>query len=175
MRRFSNAVATTDAYYQLQLKHGGGWRPSGAFGCGIVQSGGSGSYTYAVAAADQNFPVNYVSFWDAARFCNWLQNGQPEPAFGGRARRKPGTTPLNGYNGAVWARPITPQRGGHVVSFPAETNGTRRRITMRPTPATGFTPRRATRRRSTSSLRRARTTPTFTMHTARGTAATPIR
>ena len=33
-------------------------------------------------------------------------------------------------------------------------------LQSRPTPATGFTPRRATRRRSTSSLRRARTTPT---------------
>ena len=23
-----------------------------------------------------NKPVNYVSFWDAARFANWLTNGQ---------------------------------------------------------------------------------------------------
>ena len=29
-------------------------------------------------AADwANRPVNYVNFWDAARFANWLHNGQP--------------------------------------------------------------------------------------------------
>ena len=27
-------------------------------------------------------PVNYVSFWDAARFANWLHNGQPTGAQG---------------------------------------------------------------------------------------------
>ena len=25
---------------------------------------------------NDNRPVNYVSFWDAARFSNWLHNGQ---------------------------------------------------------------------------------------------------
>ena len=46
-------------------------------GCGIVQSGLAGSYSYSVPHAYQNFPVNYVSWGDAARFCNWLDNGQP--------------------------------------------------------------------------------------------------
>jgi len=34
---------------------------------------------YTAKGGDANWdnrPVNYVSFWDAARFCNWLQNGQ---------------------------------------------------------------------------------------------------
>jgi len=64
---------------------------------GITRSGSSGSYTYAVKAdsigngpggADGddytygNKPVNYVSFFDAMRFTNWLENGQPTGAQG---------------------------------------------------------------------------------------------
>ncbi len=96
---FLNAVATTDTYglYNSNMAavgSGGG----GTFGCGIIQSGGSGSYTYAVAAAYQNFPVNYVSFWDAARFCNWLQNGQPT-GLEGPGTTETGAYTLNDYNG----------------------------------------------------------------------------
>ena len=70
---------------------------TGSYGCGIVQSGSSGSYTYSVATAYQNFPVNNVSWGDAARFCNWLQNGQPIGAEG------TGTTETGAYtlNGAI--------------------------------------------------------------------------
>ncbi len=79
------------------------------FGCGIIlQNGTSGSYTYSVSpdrgvpgdagyANYANFPVNYVSWGDAARFCNWLQNGQPTGPEG------PGTTETGAYtlNGAT--------------------------------------------------------------------------
>ena len=37
-------------------------------------------------------PVNYVSFWDAARFANWLHNGQPTGA------QDPGTTESGAYH-----------------------------------------------------------------------------
>jgi formylglycine-generating enzyme required for sulfatase activity len=43
---------------------------------GITQSGTQGSYSYAVKAGFENKPVVYVSFWDALRFANWLNNGQ---------------------------------------------------------------------------------------------------
>ncbi len=43
---------------------------------GITRSGSSGSYSYAVKSGFENKPVNYVSFWDATRFANWLNNGQ---------------------------------------------------------------------------------------------------
>jgi formylglycine-generating enzyme required for sulfatase activity len=36
-------------------------------------------YVYSAKGGDTNWdnrPVNYVSFWDTARFCNWLHNGQ---------------------------------------------------------------------------------------------------
>ena len=84
-----NAVAATDTYglYNSGMAVVG----TGSYGCGIVQSGSSGSYTYSVATAYQNFPVNCVSWGDAARFCNWLQNGQLTGAEG------PGTTETGAY------------------------------------------------------------------------------
>src|SRR5690606_33394606 len=39
-------------------------------------SGSPGSYTYATKPNMGNKPVNYVSFFDAMRFTNWLHNGQ---------------------------------------------------------------------------------------------------
>ena len=56
--------------------------------CGIIREGSSGNYVYSVLpdkgiqgqpgyANYANYPVNFVSWLDAARFCNWLQNGQP--------------------------------------------------------------------------------------------------
>ncbi|HLA85119.1 MAG TPA: SUMF1/EgtB/PvdO family nonheme iron enzyme [Thermoguttaceae bacterium] len=49
---------------------------------GISRSGAgtvADPYVYTAKGGDSNWdnrPVNYVSFWDAARFCNWLHNGQ---------------------------------------------------------------------------------------------------
>ena len=49
-------------------------------GCNIQRSGAPGSYSYTVAGDWADRPVNYVSWRDAARFCNWLHNGQPNGA-----------------------------------------------------------------------------------------------
>jgi formylglycine-generating enzyme len=46
----------------------------------IARSGSPGSYSYSVAGsygAGANCPAFDITFGDAARFCNWLQNGQP--------------------------------------------------------------------------------------------------
>jgi sulfatase modifying factor 1 len=72
---FLNAVADTDTY---GLYNANMW--SDKFGCKIQRSGSSGSYTYDVAQDRANRPVNYVSWGDAARFANWLHNGQPTGA-----------------------------------------------------------------------------------------------
>lgn len=40
--------------------------------------GSEGSYSYSTKADFDNKPVNYVSFWDAARFTNWLTTGDTE-------------------------------------------------------------------------------------------------
>jgi formylglycine-generating enzyme required for sulfatase activity len=66
---FLNAVAATDTndLYNPNM--------AGPFG-GITRSGSAGSYTYSTVSGLANNPVNYVSFWDATRFANWLHNGQ---------------------------------------------------------------------------------------------------
>jgi len=43
---------------------------------GITQAGSSGSYSYGSKTDMGNKPVNYTSYYDAAQFVNWLQNGQ---------------------------------------------------------------------------------------------------
>jgi len=43
---------------------------------GITRAGVSGSYAYEVKANMGNKPVNYVTWYDAIRFANWLHNGQ---------------------------------------------------------------------------------------------------
>jgi formylglycine-generating enzyme required for sulfatase activity len=49
-------------------------------GCNIKRAGSPGSFTYSVAPEWADQPVNYVSWADAARFANWLHNGQPTGA-----------------------------------------------------------------------------------------------
>ncbi len=73
---FLNAVAATDTNGLYNSNMGGNARG------GITQSGSSGSFTYTVKTDMGDKPVNYVSFFDAMRFVNWLENGQPTGAQG---------------------------------------------------------------------------------------------
>ncbi len=77
---FLNAATASDPYglYNTSMD-------SHSFGCQITRVGSSGSYTYDFSgapsgrAADwENRPVNFVSWYDAARFCNWLTSGNTE-------------------------------------------------------------------------------------------------
>ncbi len=43
---------------------------------GITQTGSSGSFNYSVTSGFENKPVVHVSWFDAARFANWMMNGQ---------------------------------------------------------------------------------------------------
>ena len=77
---FLNAVARSDTYglynwydYQMIAQNERG---------GIVQTEGSGGYEYTVKANMGNKPVNYVDWYDAVRFVNWMQKGQPSGAQG---------------------------------------------------------------------------------------------
>ena len=71
------------------------------YGSGITRSGDGTAddpYTYTVASAFVNRPVNYVSYWDACRFANWMNNGQPAGAKGAGTTER-GTYTLDGFNG----------------------------------------------------------------------------
>jgi formylglycine-generating enzyme required for sulfatase activity len=83
---FLNAVADEDpnGLYNTDMDS-----PAGAH---IQRTGSSPNFSYNVAADWANRPVNFVSFWDAARFANWLHNGQPTGAQG------PGTTEGGAYH-----------------------------------------------------------------------------
>ena len=83
---FLNAVAATDTYglYNMDMDND-------EYGCQITRNADSGSYTYdfgggtveapgSTASDWADRPVNYVSWGDAARFANWLHNGQPAGA-----------------------------------------------------------------------------------------------
>ena len=82
---FLNAVAATDTHSLYNADMGTSENISG-----ISRSGSSGSYTYSVIAASGsapnggvsagNRPITYVSWWDSARFANWMANGQPTGA-----------------------------------------------------------------------------------------------
>jgi sulfatase modifying factor 1 len=83
---FLNAVGATDTY---GLYHPG--MESNLNVSGISRRGVSGSYTYSVIGSGDR-PVTYVSWYDAARFVNWLHNGQRS---GGQGA---GTTEQGAYN-----------------------------------------------------------------------------
>lgn len=84
---FLNAKAKTDPYglYSTSM--------ASLSGCKIQRTGVSGSYSYSIASDWANRPVNYVTFWDACRFANWLNNGQ------GNGDTETGAYTLNGYDG----------------------------------------------------------------------------
>ena len=72
----------TNAQYVDFLNAKGGSNSAGIFNgtmgsySNIVQGGVSGSYSYSVSSTYANMPVVGVTWFDAARFCNWLGNGQ---------------------------------------------------------------------------------------------------
>ena len=83
---FLNAKASTDSH---------GLYNSSMSSYGITRNGSSGSYTYAVTSGMENRPVVYVSWFDAARFSNWLSNGQ------GNSDTEIGSYNLNGASSGL--------------------------------------------------------------------------
>jgi len=84
---FLNAVAATDPYSLYNESMATALNIAG-----ISRTGASGSYTYSVigpsgstpagASSPGNRPITYVSWFDAARFANWMHNGQLTGAAG---------------------------------------------------------------------------------------------
>ncbi len=91
---FLNAVAKSDPYglYNTNMA-------SDLNVAGILRSGLSGSYFYSIAnnnGPSGARPISYVSWFDAARFCNWLHNGATNGA-----NTESGAYTLNGANVGV--------------------------------------------------------------------------
>jgi formylglycine-generating enzyme required for sulfatase activity len=109
---FLNFVAKTDTYALYNTSMATDLNVAG-----IARSGSSGSYAYGVIGS-ANHPITYVSWGDAARFANWLQNGQPTGAEGA------GTTETGAYtlNGAITAAALdaVTRNAGATIFIPSE-------------------------------------------------------
>ena len=101
---FLNFKAASDTFFLYKPNMG-----NPALRGGITRSGVSGSYTYAPRTNMGNKPVNFVSWYDAIRFANWLHNGQGngDTETGAYTLLGGTTTPSNSESitrnpGAIW-------------------------------------------------------------------------
>ena len=80
---FLNVAAKTDPnnLYNPQMSH-----------VGIQKSSNNGTVSYTIDAGLEDYPVTYVSWFDAARYANWMANGKPSGSQG------PTTTENGAYN-----------------------------------------------------------------------------
>ncbi len=95
---FLNAVAATDTYSLYNTNMG-----TDLNSAGISRSGSSGSYSYSVmnnSGSSANRPITYVTWFNAARFANWMANGQPTGAQN-TSTTENGAYPLNGATSGV--------------------------------------------------------------------------
>jgi formylglycine-generating enzyme required for sulfatase activity len=94
---------------------------------GISQSGTTGAYTYSVigpsgttpagASSPANRPITYVSWFDSARFANWMANGQPTGVQTGTTTEN-GAYNLNGaMSGNAPARNVTNPNTGATPTY----------------------------------------------------------
>jgi len=94
---FLNAVARTDTYalYSTDMIEN-------AIN-GISRSGIPGAYTYSVNSGSGNKPITYVDWFGAARFANWMHNGQPLGAQNASSTED-GAYPLGGKTSGIVAK-----------------------------------------------------------------------
>lgn len=85
---FLNAKAKSDPY---SMYHPNMDTAIYSYGCNIKRSGSDENYSYSVASDWANRPVTHVTYWNALRFINWLNNGQ------GDGDTETGAYTLNGY------------------------------------------------------------------------------
>ena len=106
----------------------------------------------------------HVSWGDAARFCNWLQQWAADGARGAWRQPRPALHAERGDNYAQLMAVVSPSHSGSGapnISSPPRTSGTRRRITTPSAGRTGSIRQRATRADQHAVCLRARTTPTI--------------
>ena len=81
---------------------------------GISRTGVSGSFSYATKTSMADKPVNYVSWYDAIRFANWVNNGQ------GAADTENGAYTLLGGTATPSNGPNIPRNGDALWFVPSE-------------------------------------------------------
>lgn len=92
---FLNAIAKIDTYNLFNSNMSTNTRG------GIDRFGSSGSYTYQAKTNMGNKPVLFVTWFDCARYCNWLSNNKP-PGPQNLASTEDGSYYLNGsMNGVI--------------------------------------------------------------------------
>ena len=105
---FLNSVAASDPHGLWKWEMG-----EDPYSAPIIRrSGSSGSYLYSVIGANSNKPISLLTWFDAARFTNWLANGQPIGPQNS-STTEDGAYALNGNNdGLVFTRNrINPNTG----------------------------------------------------------------
>jgi formylglycine-generating enzyme required for sulfatase activity len=120
---------TTNAQYVAFLNAVGASNTNGVYNGsmgsvasgGIVQAGSPGSYTYSVkpgtapsGASYASMPVNFVNWFSAARFVNWMANGQLTGTTGIASMEVGSYTLLNATSGN-----IIPRNVGATVFLPS--------------------------------------------------------
>jgi YD repeat-containing protein len=112
--QFLNAIASADPFLVFNPPRS---FPSATIDprCGISQSGTSGNYTYSINTNMGDKPVNYLSWFQCARYCNWLHNGKPSGA------QNSGTTEDGAYtlNGIGSGNPVA-KNSNASYSMPTE-------------------------------------------------------
>ncbi len=98
---FLNAVARTGDTYGL---YNASFMP--AFS-GILRTTVGADYSYSVVASYADRPVNLVSWGSAARFANWMHNGQPDTGAQVAGTTETGSYNLNGATTAVALMAVT--------------------------------------------------------------------
>lgn len=96
---FLNAIASTDSFevYDETMNTS----PRG----GIIRNGSSGDYTYSIKNYMDNKPVIMITWFRAARYCNWLHNGKPS-GLQNKYTTEDGAYTLNGINDGIITKNI---------------------------------------------------------------------
>jgi|GEM_PF-3239860 len=105
---FLNAVAPADPHvlYHETMKE-------------VIRIGEPGDYHYEIVAGAENLPITFVTWLDAARYCNWKEHGSPS-----REEVRPETTETGSYTlNDTMTEFVMKNEGAHYVLPTREDDG----------------------------------------------------